>query len=107
MGAAYTRVWLIHESLRYVFELRKKLEDTLKLVHTELQKAQHKGKHYYDRKTKVRKFAPGDKVLVLLLTDHNKFLMHWKGPFVFSAVVGLMIIKCMSKEKREFTMLTC
>ena len=76
----------VKNSYQYVFELRKKLEDTLKLVHTELQKAQHKGKHYYDRKTKVKKFVPGDKVLVLLPTDHNKLLMQWKGPFEVSAV---------------------
>ena len=79
----------IKNSYQYVFELREKLEDTLKLAHTELQKAQLKGKHYYDRKTKVRKFAPGDKVLVLLPTDHNKLLMQWKGPFEVSAVMGL------------------
>ena len=29
------------------FELREKLEDTLKIAHEELQKAQQKGKHYY------------------------------------------------------------
>ena len=46
----------VKSSYQYVFELREKLEDTLKLAHTELQKAQNKGKHYYDRKTKVRKF---------------------------------------------------
>ena len=28
------------------FELREKLEDTLKMAHEELQKAQQKGKHY-------------------------------------------------------------
>ena len=59
----------VKNSYQYVFELREKLEDTLKLAHTELQKAQLKGKHYYDRKTKARKFAPGYKVLVLLPTD--------------------------------------
>ena len=71
----------VKNSYQYVFELREKLEDTLKLAHTELQKAQNKGKHYYDRKTKVRKFVPGEKVLVLLPTVHNKLLMQWKGPF--------------------------
>ena len=63
----------VKNSYQYVFESREKLEDTLKIAHEELQKAQQKGKHYYDRKAKVRKFQPGDKVLVLLPTDHNKF----------------------------------
>ena len=46
----------VKNSFQYVFELREKLEDTLNIAHSELQKAQQKGKHYYDRKTKVRKF---------------------------------------------------
>lgn len=91
----------IKNSYQYVFELREKLEDTLKLAHTELQKAQHKGKHYYDRKTKVRKFVPGEKVLVLLPTDHNKLLMQWKGPFEVSAVVGLNDYKVRVKGKER------
>ena len=91
----------VKNSYKYVFELREKLEDTLKLAHTELQKAQHKGKHYYYRKAKVRRFAPGDKVLVLLPTDQNKLLMQWKGPFEVSAVVGLNDYKVCVKGKER------
>ena len=91
----------VKNSYQYVFELREKMEDTLKLAHTELQKAQNKGKHYYDRKTKVRKFVPGGKVLVLLPTDHNKLLMQWKGPFEVSAVVGLDDYKVRVKRKER------
>ena len=91
----------VKNSFQYVFELPEKLEDTLKLAHTELQKAQNKGKHYYDRKTKVRKFVPGDKVLVLLSTDHNKLLMQWKGPCEVSAVVGLNDYKVRVKGKER------
>ena len=89
----------VKNSYQYVFELREKLEDTLKIAHEELQKAQQKGKHYYDRKTKVRKFQPGDKVLVLLPTDHNKLLMQWKGPYEVSAVVGINDYKVQVKDK--------
>ena len=91
----------VKNSYQYVFELREKLEDTLKLAHTELQKAQHKGKHYYDRKAKVRRFAQGDKVLILLPTDHNKLQMQWKGPFEVSAVVGLNDYKVCVKGKER------
>ena len=73
-------------SYQYVFELWEKLEDTLKLAHSELEKAQQEGKHYYDRKSKVTKFQPDEKVLVLLPSDHKKLLMHWKGPFEVSSV---------------------
>ena len=91
----------VKNSYQYVFELREKLEDTLKLAHTELQKAQNKGKHNYDRKTKIRKFVPGDKVLVLPPADHNKLLMQWKGPFEVSAVVGLNDYKVRVKGKQR------
>ena len=91
----------VKNSYQYVFELREKLEDTLKLAHSELEKAQQKGKHYYDRKSKVRKFYPGEKVLVLLPTDHNKILMQWKGSFEVSSVVGLNDYKVKVKGKEK------
>ena len=91
----------VKNSYQYVFELREKLEDTLKLAHSELEKAQQKGKHYYDHKSKVRKFQSGEKVLILLPTDHNKLLMQWKGPFEVSSVVGLNDYKVKVKGKEK------
>ena len=91
----------VKNSYQYVFELREKLEDTLKLAHSELEKAQQKGKHYDDRKSKVRKFQSGEKVLILLPTDHNKLLMQWKGPFEVSSVVGLNDYKVKVKGKEK------
>ena len=38
-------------------------------------------RYYYDRKAVKRCFKPGDICLLLLPTDHNKLLMHWKGPY--------------------------
>ena len=76
-------------SYQYVFELREKLEDTLRIAREALDLAQDKGKHYYDRKAKPRQFSAGDQVLILLPTDHNKLLMQWKGPYVVQDVVGL------------------
>ena len=91
----------VKNSYQYVFELRKKLDDTLGIAHSELQKAQQRGKHYYDRNAKVRKFKPGDKILVLLPTDHNKLLMQWKGPYDVSEVVGLNDYKVKVKGKTK------
>ena len=90
----------VKNSYQYVFELREKLENTLNLAHSELQKSQVKAKHYYDRKTKVRRFVQGDKVLILLPTDH-KLLMQWKGPYEVSAVVGLNDYKVKVKGKER------
>ena len=72
----------------YVFELREKLEECLKIARDNLKTAQVKHKRYHDRKTQNRQFQEGDKVLVLLPTDSNKLLMQWKGPFTIECVKG-------------------
>ena len=89
----------VKNSYQYVFELREKLEDTLALAKGELEKAQSKAKHYYDRRTKPSTLSEGDKVLVLLPTDNNKLLMQWKGPFVIEQTVGLNNYKIKVKGK--------
>ena len=73
----------------------------MKIAHEELQKAQQKGKHCYDHKTKVRKFQPGDKVLVVLPTNRNKLLMQWKSPYELSNVVGINDYKVKVKRQAE------
>ena len=89
----------VKNSYQYVFELREKLERTLEIARRSLEKSQEIGKHYYDRKTKIRKFRPKDKVLVLLPTDHNKLLMQWKGPYEVESVVGLNDYSVMMGKK--------
>ena len=79
----------VKNSYQYVFDLREKIEETLKIAREGLENAQKKSQHYYNKKAKVRKFKPNEKVLVLLPTDHNKLLMQWKGPYVVEEVVGL------------------
>ncbi|GFS15749.1 zinc finger protein [Elysia marginata] len=76
-------------SYEYVLNLRERLDDTLKIAREELEKAQGRQKHYYDRTAKCRKFSVGEKVLFLLPTDSNKLLMQWKGPFKVVATVGV------------------
>ncbi|XP_041483470.1 uncharacterized protein LOC121430260 [Lytechinus variegatus] len=65
----------------YVFELQNKLQDTCKLAHEHLKKAKESQQAYYNKKSRNRSFAVGDKVLLLLPTANNKLLLHWKGPF--------------------------
>ena len=73
---------------QYVFDLRERLEETFKLVKDNLTKAQARYKRNYDRKAKQRNFSKADLVLVLLPTDKNKLLMHWKGPFEIVSQIG-------------------
>ncbi|GFR66735.1 zinc finger protein [Elysia marginata] len=79
----------VKSSYEYVLNLRERLDDSLKIACEELEKAQGRQKHYYDRTVKCRKFSVGEKVLVLLPTDSNKLLMQWKGPFEVVATVGV------------------
>ena len=79
----------VKTSYAYVFDLRERLEDTVKLAREELKKSQVRYQRYYNRKAKSRSFKVGSKVLLLLPTDKNKLLLQWKGPFVVESVVGV------------------
>ena len=77
------------------------MEDTLRIAHEEVEKAQKRQKTYFDRKTVSRQFSMGDKVLVLFPTSSNKLLMQWKGPFVIEKVVGQNDYYVKVKEKSK------
>ena len=68
--------------------LRERLNDTLTLAKEHLESSQARQKKYFGKKTKARRFSPGDKVLVLLLTDTNKLLVQWKGPYDIINIAG-------------------
>uniref|UniRef100_A0A3B3Q5E6 Integrase catalytic domain-containing protein n=1 Tax=Paramormyrops kingsleyae TaxID=1676925 RepID=A0A3B3Q5E6_9TELE len=67
--------------LQYVLQMRKKMEQMAKLVHVNMEKAQVRQKHGFDKKAKARVFRPGQEVLLLLPTSDNKLLARWQGPF--------------------------
>ena len=79
----------MRNTYEYIFELRNKLEDTCKLARQNLQNAQSRAKHYYDKGARPREMKVGDTALVLLPTDKNKLLMQWKGPFPVIEKIGL------------------
>ena len=66
---------------RYVVDLKSRLEDTCKLAHEELLKAQEIQKKMYDRTARPKKLDVGAKALLLLPTKTNKLLLQWKGPY--------------------------
>ena len=63
-----------------MFDLRNRTEETCEVERENLMSAQQKYKTHFDKKAKMRTMKVGDKVLVMLPTDHNKLLLHWKGP---------------------------
>ena len=77
----------IKTTYQYIVDLRERLDETCKLAQNELSKSQVKGKKYFDRKAKPRKFNAGDQVLVLLPMESNKLLVKWQGPFKVEEVL--------------------
>ena len=81
MWTGETREEQTQSTYEYVFDLQNRLRDTCQLAQENLRKASRQQKLYYDKKSRDRKIEVGDKVLLLLPTDRNKLLLHWKGPF--------------------------
>jgi hypothetical protein len=77
----------VKTTYEYVLNLQNKLKETWELAQIELKKAQAKQRKYYNHKAVKREFKAGNKVLVMLPTNHNKLLMQWQGPFVVIAKV--------------------
>ncbi|GFO42449.1 Zinc finger protein [Plakobranchus ocellatus] len=93
----------VKSSYEYVLNLLERLDDTLNIAHEEVEKAQGQQQHHYDRTAKRRKFSVGEKVLVLLPTDSNKFLMQWKGSFEIVTAVGINDYRInMGGKKKSF-----
>ncbi|KAL8611041.1 hypothetical protein ACOMHN_042657 [Nucella lapillus] len=78
----------VRTTYQYVVDLRNRLEETCRFAKESLQGARAKQKKYFDRQVKRLDLKEGDKVLLLLPTNHNKILMHWKGPFDIIEMVG-------------------
>ncbi len=74
--------------IQHVLDLRTKVHTLGQLSMENLLQAQDKQSRLYNRGTRLRNFAPGDKVLVLLPTSSSKLLTKWQGPFEVTRRVG-------------------
>ena len=72
-------------SYHYSFELKERLEETLRIAIEDLAKAQVRKKRYYDRKAKEMSHEEEDKVILLRPTESNKLIMQWKSPYQVEA----------------------
>ncbi len=66
----------------YVMNLRERLSESQEMAQEASKSAAIKAKSYRDKGAKMRKFEPGEKILLLLPTDNRKLLMQWKGPYL-------------------------
>ena len=74
---------------QYVFDLRNRIEETCTLARENLLTAQQRYKKHFDKTARLRTMDVGERVLVMLPTDHNKLLLRWKGPYPIVEKVGL------------------
>ncbi|XP_042147391.1 uncharacterized protein LOC120844553 [Ixodes scapularis] len=88
-------------SYGYVIELKDKLKKTCEVAHEIMAEAQTKQKRFYDRKSQARRFEPGDRVLILLPSDHNKLTMQWKGPYEVARQKGDLNYELLVGDKRK------
>ena len=92
---------------QYVLDLRNRLEETCQIARESLMEAKEDYKHHYDKKTRSRIFKVGQKVNILLPTDHNKLLLQWKGPYEVVEVLNRMDYKVDVTARRKCSTPTC
>ena len=83
----------LETTYQFVFDLRNKSEETCQVAKKSLEEALGVYQNYYDRKDSHRRFDVGQNVLVLLLTEHNKLTLQWKGPYEIIEVINIMDYK--------------
>ncbi|XP_053400680.1 uncharacterized protein LOC128557380 [Mercenaria mercenaria] len=83
----------------YILDLRNRMEETCKIARESLHSAQETYKHHYDKSARNRNLKVGDKVLLLLPTNHNKLMLQWKGPYEVVDVVNKMDFKVKVGDK--------
>ncbi|KAK3726525.1 hypothetical protein QZH41_004646 [Actinostola sp. cb2023] len=91
--AVIKETWMETESPQtnlatHVLEMRRRMVTMQQAVSENMQKSQAKQKRQYDKKSSVRKFEVGDKVLVLLPTPGNKLETKWNGPYTVTRAHG-------------------
>ena len=91
----------VKTTYQYIIDLKERLQDTCTLAHDMLTQASDKYKQYYDRGAKPRSLEVGDKVLILLPTDHNKLLLQWKGPYTVLQRFNDVDYKVQVKDKAK------
>ncbi|XP_051269401.1 uncharacterized protein LOC127370936 [Dicentrarchus labrax] len=90
------------KEVQYVLDLRAKLHTLGQLSQENLLRAQERQQRLY-RGTRLRRFAPRDKVLVLLPSSSSKLLAKRQRPFVVTRRVGDVDYEVVRSDRREAT----
>ena len=67
---------------KYVLKVRERMEAAQEAATASVEQAQRKQKAWYDRTTRERQYQAGDKVMLLLPDNTQKFQTEWRGLYV-------------------------
>ena len=89
--------------LKYVSTFRQRLFDARETAKLHLQESQKHTKTWYDQKTDVPKFVPGDKVLLLLPIPNDALKAKYHGPYTVHKKVSSLnyIINTPDRRKKR------
>uniref|UniRef100_A0A674CNJ5 Gypsy retrotransposon integrase-like protein 1 n=1 Tax=Salmo trutta TaxID=8032 RepID=A0A674CNJ5_SALTR len=74
--------------IEHVTAMQNRIATVMPIVREHMRQAQEHQRHTYNRQATLRKFQPGDKVLVLIPTVECKLLATWKGPYEVLERIG-------------------
>ena len=89
--------------LDYVDKFKNRLFNSFVFVRNNLQQAQRNMKTWYDKKSRVRRFAPGEKVLLFLPTPGQPLAAKYFGPYEVDSQVSEVnyVIKTPNRRKEK------
>ena len=87
--------------LSYIVKLKDRLHNACKLAQSSLKATQDGMKTWYDKRSKVRTFNPGDKVLVLLPMPGQPLKARYSGPYVIDRKVNDLDYLISTPDRRK------
>ncbi|KAK7089584.1 uncharacterized protein [Littorina saxatilis] len=88
-------------TVSHIVDLTNKIAKTCEIARDNLSKAAIRYAKAYDKKTKERYFAAGDKVLMLLPEKRNKLQLTWRGPYLVLDRIGGCNYKVKVKDQEK------
>ncbi|BFZ24546.1 hypothetical protein BsWGS_27585 [Bradybaena similaris] len=90
-----------NDTYSYVLELRERIISSCNMAHQALKISGEKSRIYSNKRARLIKFNPNDKVLILLPEKTNKLLISWQGPFNIDKQISLVdyIVDVKGKKK--------
>ncbi|XP_041440518.1 uncharacterized protein LOC121400717 [Xenopus laevis] len=87
--------------IEHISQMQDRIAAVMPIVKEHMVRAQAMQQQVYNRGSRVRTFAPGDRVLVLVPTAESKFLAKWQGPFEVMEKSGEVNYKIHQPGKRK------